>query len=150
MHDTSKILPGTPTVTLAGKVWPVPELAVRQLRYVRKPIIELTDRINAAFEPETRDGKVIGQRLKTGAVDPVDDLDGAEYDRLIAEVVWQGLTRANPDLTFDEVLDMTATPAEMFRAWLVIRKQSRIYLPAEASSTGEGLAADRKNQTGTI
>lgn len=142
MDKPSKKVPGAPAVTLAGKKWPIPELAVRQLRYVRAPIVELTDRINTAYEPVFKDGEIVGQRIKEGAVDPVVSLSVEDYDRLIVEVVWQGLTRAHPDITLDDVLDMTATPAELFSAWLVVRRQSRIYMPVGGASQGEAKAAD--------
>lgn len=129
---------GTPVVTLAGKRWRIPELAVRQLRAVRRPIIDLTEAI-----AETSDATT-GERIMR--------LSGAQFEAM-CEVVYQGLTRAHPALGRDEFLDMACTDAEIFLAFLVVRRQSGIYArtttdEAEASTPGEEDAA-RPNPTGT-
>lgn len=112
-----------PRVKLAGREWPVPELAVRQLRIVRRPLIDLTDAI-AATETET-----MGQRVMR--------LTTAQYEEL-CEIVYQGLTRAHPSLTREEFLDMQASDMELFMAFLVVRRQSGIFVAAgEAPPTGE-------------
>jgi hypothetical protein len=117
----------SPTVTLAGKAWPIPELAIRQLRVVRRPLIDLTDAI-AATESETT-----GQRVMK--------LSAPQYADLV-EIVYQGLTRAHPKLAREEFLDMAATDLELFLAFLVIRDQSGLFVAkpagAEAGTPGEG------------
>ena len=119
-------------VTLGGRQWPVPELAIRQLRAVRRPLIDLTDAI-AATESETT-----GERVMT--------LSTAQYESM-CEVVYQGLTRAHPKLSRDEFLDLAASDAEIFLAFLVVRRQSGVYVTrdAEASIPGEA----RPTGTGT-
>jgi hypothetical protein len=116
----------TPKVLLGGKSWPVPELAIRQLRAVRRPLIDLTEAI-----AETEDAS-------TG--DRVMRLSTAQYEAM-CEVVYQGLTRAHPQLTRDEFLDLACGDAEIFLAFLVVRRQSGVYVmrssDVEASIPGE-------------
>jgi hypothetical protein len=113
----------TPEVSLAGRRWPVPELAVRQLRAVRRPLIDLSEAI-AATESETTGARVL--KLTT-----------EQYEAL-CEVVYQGLTRAHPELTREQFLDLAATDLELFTAFLTVRRQSGIFVPAaEAPPSGE-------------
>jgi hypothetical protein len=122
-----------PTVTLGGRQWPIPELAIRQLRLVRRPLIDLTDQI-AATESETTGERVM--KLST-----------AQYEAMV-EIVYQGLTRAHPKLTRDEFLDMPATDMEIFQAFLVVRSRSGLFVTAsEARPPGEAQA--EPSPTGT-
>jgi hypothetical protein len=124
MTEPTEYPQSTPCVTLGGREWPVPELAIRQLRAVRRPLIDLTEAI-AATDSESAGERVL--RLTT-----------AQYESM-CEVVYQGLTRAHPTLSRDEFLDLAATDAEIFLAFLVVRRQSGVYVArdAEASTTGE-------------
>lgn len=123
----------TPTVTLGGRQWPVPELAIRQLRLVRRPLIDLTDAI-AASESETTGERVM--KLST-----------ADYEQMV-EIVYQGLTRAHPKLGREEFLDLPATDMEIFQAFLVVRSQSGLFVTAnEARPPGEAKA--EPSPTGT-
>ncbi len=132
MTEPAEFDGGTPTVTLAGRKWPVPELAIRQLRIVRRSIIDLTDAI-----AETEDAAT-GERVMRLST---------EHYAEMCEVVYQGLTRAHPKISRDEFLDMACTDAEIFLAFLIVRRQSGIYVmrDAEASIPGEA----RPSPTGT-
>jgi hypothetical protein len=135
MTDPADYPPDTPTVTLAGQAWPIPELAIRQLRVVRRPLIDLTDAI-AATESETTGERVM--KLST-----------AQYEAMV-DIVYQGLTRAHPKLAREEFLDMPATDMEIFQAFLVVRSQSGLFVAApqtEARPPGE--AAAESSPTGT-
>ena len=110
----------TPSVTLAGKQWPIPPLATRQLRKVRTPLYELNDRI-----------------LKAGTTKVGDLLEiftEAEFDRLIVDPVYYGLTRAHPQMTMDQFLDLEATVLELWVAVLVVQKQSGLFVARPASA----------------
>jgi len=126
-----------PSVVLAGRKWPIPELGVRQLRAVRRPLIDLTDAI-AETESETTRERVLR-------------LSSEQYEAM-CEVVYQGLTRAHPELARDEFLDMTCTDAEILLAFLVVRRQSGVFVAkprdgSEASTPGEAQA--EMSRTGT-
>lgn len=128
---------GVPTVTLAGKNWPIPELAIRQLRIVRRPLIDLTDAI-AQTEDETT-----GQRVMK--------LSSEQYT-LMTDVVYQGLTRAHPELDRDVFLDMPCTDMEMFLAFLVVRRQSGLFVarpPDAQEKTQLGEAPAELSRIGT-
>ena len=128
MTDTADYPPDTPTVTLAGRAWPIPELAIRQLRVVRRPLIDLTDAIAAT------DSETTGERVMK--------LSTAHYEAMV-EIVYHGLTRAHPKLTREDFLDMPATDMEIFQAFLVVRSQSGLFVTApqtEARPPGEAQA----------
>lgn len=125
MTEPAVLPEDVPAVSLGGRLWPIPELAVRQLRVVRRPIIDLTEAIEATETQST------GQRVMAL---------GAEQYQAMIDVVYHGLTRAHPALTRDEFFDMAASDAELFLAFLVVRRQSGIYVlrPAgEAATPGE-------------
>ncbi|HUO92557.1 MAG TPA: hypothetical protein VMU22_06535 [Rhizomicrobium sp.] len=135
MTDPADHHPDTPTVTLAGRRWPVPELAIRQLRVVRRPLIDLTDQI-AATGTETTGERVM--KLST-----------AQYEQMV-EIVYQGLSRAHPKLSREEFLDLAATDMEIFQAFLVVRRQSGLFVTTpqdEARPVGEAEA--EPSPTGT-
>ena len=133
MTEPTEHPPPVPTVTLGGRAWPIPELAIRQLRVVRRPLIDLTDAI-AATEAETTGERVM--RLST-----------VQYEAMV-EVVYQGLTRAHPKLSREEFLDLPASDMEIFQAFLVVRSQSGLFVTAsEARPPGE--AAAEPSPTGT-
>ncbi len=122
---------GVKTVVLGGKKYDIPELAVRQLREVRLQILEMSDKITAAHEvinEGTEDAPDFRWKLKDGMQEPILTLSRDDYDRLILQVVWIGLTRNLPDMTYDEFLNLPATDGEVFAAWLVVRDQSGIFL----------------------
>lgn len=129
----------TPAVTLGGKKWPIPLLAIRQLRHIREPLRIFTERLNKAAEDDKGGGAVF-------------DLPYDEYEALIVEPVYQGITRAHPEMKRDEFLDLAASEAELLAAWFVVRTQSRVFRPAPVKGEGqpgEAMAGETKSQTGT-
>lgn len=140
---------GTPTVTLAGKVWPVPELAVRQLRHVRRPLIDLTEAITQQTEKTTDEatGEVIEKVIKSsGAL--IMALSEAQYEQMTDVVFW-GLSRAHPDLKKEEFLDWPASELEMLNAFFAVRSQSGVFMKAAAAAAPkEGEPGEAKAETG--
>lgn len=137
MTEPAECPEGVPIVTLAGKKWPIPELAIRQLRIVRRLLIDLTDAI-AQTEDETT-----GQRVMR--------LSSEHYAQM-TEVVYQGLTRAHPKLDRDTFLDMPCTDMEMFLAFLVVRRQSGLFVARPPDAEGKsqlGEAPAGLSSTGT-
>lgn len=144
-----------PHVRIAGKDWPIPTLAVRQIREVRASLVEMQSRMDATAQAASgTDTTGAVQAPRKGGIDIIIELDRDDYDQLIVEVVYQALTRAHPALTRDEFLDMEVSDAEMTTAWLVARRQSNIFVFAEsqvgANGQGEAVGAIQSpNQTGT-
>lgn len=133
----------TPAVQLAGKTWPIPLLAPRQLRVCRRQIIDVTEAIAPDVVALADDPATIAEAgASTG--DKVMSLPNMLWERLM-EVVFWGMTRAHPNLKWEEFLDLPITDADMFRAFLVVRKQSGVYTEpkegAEPAKPGEVPAA---------
>lgn len=104
-----------PVVTLGGRHWPVPPLAIAELRHVVPAILRL------------------------GTLEPA-ALDEAAFDDLITVILW-GLKRAHPEITREAVLELQATAPQLFAAAAVISRQSGMLAPAEADAPGELTAA---------
>lgn len=147
----------TPAIELDGKKWPIPRLAVRQLREVRRPLIDLTNRITAArVEAATLAGEdpadIADAMIRAGS-DAFADLSKDDYASLLTEVVYQGLTRAHPKLAREEFIDMPISDDEMITAWFVVRDQSGVFVKldkTEDQPPGEATGANQSpNQTGT-
>lgn len=136
----------TPAVKIAGKLWPVPKLAPRQYRKIWDDVIAVTDAIDAALPlppPEVAIYDLPERVLK---------LSTEIFDRLQNCVYW-GLTRAHPDLTLEEFLDMEASPPALVHAFLVVRSQTDMFAPRTAEEGGnvgeESGASAPPVQTGT-
>ena len=139
----------TPVVILGGKSWPIPKLAVRQLRKVRGPLIEMNNRIRAALET----GDTEGAKLNA-ASDVMLSLDEGDYERLLLKVVFWGLTRGNPNLSYDDdFLNMEVADDEITTAWFVVRNQSGLFVFSDQkddASEGEATGVTQSpSQTGT-
>lgn len=114
-----------PVIVLGGREFFAPPLALRQARVVVPGLLQLMPRLNA-----------IQQRI--GAGDPlgVALLDRGDLELMI-DVVHCGLTRAYPELSRDELLDLEADFTELTAALAVIAKQTGLFAPADASPAGE-------------
>ena len=94
----------TPTVVLAGKDWPIPELVWRDLRKCRKELIELTDLINAAMaaaitEDDPDEGELQRGLRRLGLITKVfDHLSNEDYDRLVMGPLLAALQSANHEV----------------------------------------------------
>ncbi len=112
--DQSLIAPGCPVITLAGKEWFVPTLALRQSRVVVPALIRLLPdlaELPSNWAPLSDDG----------------------FDSII-DVVHVGLTRAYPTLSREEFLDLPISTSELIGALAVVMRQTRFFNPAEEAS----------------
>ncbi|HUO54276.1 MAG TPA: hypothetical protein VMU18_06030 [Rhodoblastus sp.] len=114
-----------PVVALGGREFFVPVLALRQARVVVPGLLKLMPRLNAV-------------QARIGAGDPLGatllDRDDVE---LMIDVVHCGLTRAYPDLSRDDLLDLEAAFPELVSALAAIARQTGLFAAAEAQSPGE-------------
>ena len=112
----------TPTITLAGREWPVPRLAPRQNRIVVPALLDLVPKILRAREEAAAAGE-------TGSFAQVSRyLDTAAYDRL-TDVAFAALTRAHPALARAEFDDLAIDTFELIAAVRVIAVQAGLIGP---------------------
>ncbi len=113
--DKSLIEPGCPIVTLAGREWFVPTLALRQSRIVLPLLMRILPDL-AEFESNQA------------------PLSEDNFESIIT-VVHGALTRAYPALTRDEFLDLPISTSELIGALPPIICQAGYFnLAVEASS----------------
>jgi hypothetical protein len=106
---------GCPTMTLGGVEWPVPALAIKQLR-------QLTPIITRYF-----------QRFKDAAntADVVSRFDESMITDLL-DIVFIGLTKAHPDISRDEFEEMSVSLSELREAVMVVVQQTGLFVPSDA------------------
>ena len=142
MIEPANIGSGAPTVALGGKQWPIPELAIRQLRACRRQIIDLTEALSPVIEKgdngEARIVTTTGERVMRLAADQFDQM---------CDVVYHGLTRAHPNLTPQEFDTLEATDSEIFLAFLVVRRQSGIFVETRGDAPAADNAQDEKKES---
>lgn len=144
----------TPTVTLAGKEWPVPELAWLQLKRSRRAILDLQALINGAVKASDADAppdegpfEAAGRRMAAMA-GVFNGLSDDDYERLVVGVLHTALTGGNPQLTRADFDGWCATETERQIAWLVVRRQSGLFL--SAGSAGEQAPDDEDDDLGEV
>ncbi len=121
---------GAPVVTLAGREWFVPILAMRQARVVVPGLMRLMP---------------VLQSLQGGDAAAMALLDEATYDAIL-NVVHAALTRAYPALTREAFLDLPASTPELIAALAVVTRQTGFFKPAE-DAAGEAPGETAKNST---
>jgi hypothetical protein len=99
---------GAPVITLAGREWFVPVLAMRQTRSVVPALMRLMPAL---------------QRLQSG---DASQLSEADYEAII-EAVHGALTRAYPTLTRDAFLDLPASTPELIAALGLVTQQTGFF-----------------------
>jgi hypothetical protein len=114
-----------PTVTLGERSWPLPRLAIKQLRRVRHKIISLTRDMQA--DPDETTG------------DKIMNLTDEQYDDMLDAVYWS-LTRAEPMLSREDFDNLQASDTEILLAFFAVRAQSGLYVTAAAGSEQPGEA----------
>jgi hypothetical protein len=114
-----------PVVCVAGQEFFVPVLALRQARIVVPGLLKLMPRLNAI---QTSIGA--GDPLAAASLDQ-DDVE------LMIDVVHCGLTRAYPDFTRDDLLDLAGGFTELIAALGIIARQTGLFAPADAPQAGE-------------
>jgi hypothetical protein len=128
---------GAPVVVLAGQEWFVPVLAMRQSRIVVPGLMRLMP--------------LLGE-LQSGQTNAMAKLGEEEFDVIVA-VVHAALTRAYPNLTRDEFLDLAISTPELIGALGVVTRQTGFFKPADAGEKNGGEArgeqpAPRNSSTG--
>lgn len=121
----------TPAVSLAGKLWPIPELAPRQLRLIRRDLIDITDLIQPRSAAPGDDADQRAVAVSTG--ERVMKLPNDQFGKML-DIVFHGLTRAHPALTKEEFDDWALADADVFAAFLIVRKQSGIYVEVKSGT----------------
>jgi hypothetical protein len=107
---------GTPTVSLGGVLWPIPKLAIRQLRRLQGKLDPVID--------------VVFRAPQKG----FDELTPDQFDDM-AFIIFVGLTRAHPMLTVEEFENMSIDWREMWQALAVVWVQATA--PPRDRSPGE-------------
>jgi hypothetical protein len=112
-----------PSINIAGKQWPVPQLSPRQNRLVVPALLDVLPKIIRAREQATvqKDGGSLTQLAHY--------LDTTAYDKL-TDIVFHALSRAHPDLKREDFDDMPVDTAELFAAMSVIAHQAGLFKPA--------------------
>ena len=122
MDKNSEAMP-VPTISLAGREWPLPKLAPRQNRIVVPALVTLVPKILRARD----EANAAGDKTALAALPRY--LDTESYDAL-ANVVFAALTRATPSLTRDEFDDMAADTFELLAAVAPIARAAGLLKPA--------------------
>lgn len=133
----------TPAMSLCGKSWPVPELVWRDLKRCRSAIIELNGRLNDAIAaapelPGATEAERVARNMGILG-DVFDGLSDEDCDRLVVTVIHAGLNAAHPSITRSEFEGWRLTERDRQMAWLVVRRQSGLFVfqGDEAPSPGE-------------
>lgn len=129
--------PTVPTITLAGKAWPVPMLAPKQNKHVVPTILKVVPHVLAAGDGK---GKFDLDRFAKA-------MDTTTYDALIL-VTWMALTRAHPSMTREEFEEMPIGTMELVLAVLIIAQQTGVIRPGKAGEPKTGEAPAGNSQTG--
>lgn len=120
---------GTPTITLAGKVWPVPFLPPRQQRTLVPAISRITKRFSK-----------LGAVMKDGNVQiaMLEELDESMMNDLYT-MGYLALSKAHPQLLKAEFEELPISVIELINAIVPISQQTGLY---SAVTTPEDLPFD--------
>ncbi len=102
--NSELVSPGCPIITLAGREWFVPVLAMRQNRIVVPALMRLLPVLGAIESSPTA-------------------LSADALESLIT-IAHAALTRAYPSLTMEDFLDLTISPLELIAAINIIGRQA--------------------------
>ncbi len=105
-------------VIYGGREWQLPELGAKQLRNVRAKIIAITDFLDGT-NAETKEGQTAGYRFV--------HMPDAMYGDMLDVVFW-GLTRAEPELTREAFDELKPKDSQLFAAFLIVRRQSGLFV----------------------
>jgi hypothetical protein len=144
MSEPAEIEPGVPTVVLDGREWPIPELVWRDLKKCRAELIELNRLINDAVNalpPEKRDAGAMGAMSQV-----FNDLSNDDFDRLIIGPIVAGLQSLHPSITRDEFEAWTVSEADRQMAWLIVRRQSGLFVFRDAPPSDDEGEAQGESQ----
>jgi hypothetical protein len=105
-----------PTIDIDGRKWPIPRLAIKQLKVVVPMLM--------ARLPQMRNGGAVGNLT----AEAMDDL---------FTIVYTGLTRAHPAMTRDEFDNMIMSFDEMLAAVVVVQQQTKSFVPPKSEQPAE-------------
>jgi len=128
---------GAPVISLAGREWFVPLLAMRQARVVVPGLLRLMP---------------VLQALQSGEPAALARLDGENFDAVI-DVVHAALTRAYPALTREAFLDLPVPTPELIAALTIVTRQTGFFrevdpLGESARETPPAATAPQNSSTG--
>lgn len=126
-----------PTVTLAGKAWPMPMLAPKQNCIVVPTVLRIVPAILASG-----DGKGMFD-LKAFAK----AIDEQTYRDLVT-IAYTAVTRAHPEMTRAEFDEMPIGTMELILSVLVIAQQTGVIRPKMPGEPPSGEAPAGDSQTG--
>jgi hypothetical protein len=124
-------LDAAPNITLGGIDYPIPMLVPRQQRFV-------IPRMMGLMQEMTKGGAVFDPKLITTQL----------YDDLLY-VTHLAITRARPDLTYDQFLDLPCELMDLVASIDVIAKQTGMISRAKAGAPQTGEVVAGTSQTGT-
>ncbi len=120
-----------PTITLAGREWPIPLLAMRQNRVVVPALMKVMPTVaRLALATESNDFAMMLSSLS---------LTTEEFD-LIADAVHAAITRGTPGFARAEFDELPISVAELFGALPVVMSQTGMMKAAEGPNMGEATA----------
>ena len=119
--DQSLIAPGCPIITLAGREWFVPVLAMRQSRVVFPALMRIMPLL---------------EEMQSGESAAMAALSEENYDAIIT-AVHAALTRAYPELSREMFLDLPASMQELIAAITVVTRQTGAFKPAASVAPEE-------------
>jgi hypothetical protein len=114
-----------PVAALGGREFFIPALSLRQARIVVPSLMKLLPRLNAI-------------QARIGAGDPLAaaSLEQDDFDLMI-DVVHAGISRAYPDFTRDDLLDLEAGFSDLAGGLAIIARQTGLFTPSETATPGE-------------
>jgi len=131
MSLTPQEIEAAPKITLGGKEYPIPLLVPRQQRVVIPRLLQLFKDVSAG-----------GQISMT-------NLDTAKFND-IYEIVHTAITRAQPEMKFEEFLDLDAAPSELIASLNTIARQTGLIKQAAPGVSVPGEAAAASLPIGTV
>lgn len=129
-----------PRVTLAGKEWPIPQLAIGQAKKVVPAIMSIGPALLRVAEAAERNDQA-------AMVQAMASFDEAAFEKL-ADIVFNALRRAHPNMGRGEFENMPITVTELFMAIPVVFKQVGFLKVAKAGDTAAGEAQAGVQSTG--
>lgn len=122
-----------PTVSLGGRIWPIPLLAARQNKIIDPLILSVLP---------------LFSEWQTNKRAALSKLDAAHYAAL-QEIAFHAILRAHPEITREQFLDLPVSLPELIGAFAVIAQQTGIFERAGPGEAGAGTLPPNA-PTGTV
>ena len=118
MSTIPAVMPGVPTITLAGQQWPVLPLTLGQLRTLQPVFNRVV-------------GRVLSSNLSLHELTEQDLAD-------LAQIALTGMSKAHPTMTEAELSNMPIGVLELVGALLPVMEQSGLFKRAESPGEAAG------------